>query len=212
MKVNIIRGGIKMKREFKGFIVGVIITVMLMSTVALAGGVKQKIEVMLNSVNLAVNGKSVKADNILYKGTTYVPLRAVAEMLGKDVGWDQKTNTASINDKVEETPVTKEKNPVKNSDETLSQKNAVNKAKNYLDYTAFSKSGLIKQLKFEGFSEEDATYAVNQINVNWKEQAVNKAKSYLEHSSFSRSGLIEQLEFEGFSEEEATYAVDKVGL
>lgn len=201
-----------MKKELKGFIVGVIITAMLMSTVALAGGVKQKIEVMLNSVNLAVNGKSVKADNILYKGTTYVPLRAVAEMLGKEVGWDQKTNTASINDKVEETPVTKEKNPVKNSDETLSQKNAVNKAKNYLDYTAFSKSGLIKQLKFEGFSEEDATYAVNQINVNWKEQAVNKAKSYLEHSSFSRSGLIEQLEFEGFSEEEATYAVDKVGL
>lgn len=89
-----------MKKELKGFVVGVIITVMLMSTVVFAGGVKQKIEVMLNSVNLAVNGKPVKADNILYKGTTYVPLRAVAEMLGKDVGWDQKTNTASINDKV----------------------------------------------------------------------------------------------------------------
>ena len=52
-------------------------------------------------VNLEVNGEKVEADNILYKGTTYVPLRAVAEMLGKEVGWDQDTRTASINDKEE---------------------------------------------------------------------------------------------------------------
>ncbi len=88
-----------MKKELKGFIIGVLVTVMLMATVAFAEGVKQKIEVMFNSVNLAVNGKPVKADNILYKGTTYVPIRAVGEMLGKKVAWDGKTNTASINDK-----------------------------------------------------------------------------------------------------------------
>ncbi len=88
-----------MKKELKGFVVGVIVTVMLMGTVAFAGGVKQKIEVMFNSVNLTVNGERVQADNILYDGRTYVPLRAIAEMLGKDVGWDQATNTASINDK-----------------------------------------------------------------------------------------------------------------
>lgn len=88
-----------MKKELKGFVVGVIVTVMLLSTVAYSEGVRQTIEVLLNSVNLEVNGKKVEADNILYKGTTYVPLRAVAEMLGKEVGWDQATRTASINDK-----------------------------------------------------------------------------------------------------------------
>lgn len=93
------KGGNLMKKELKGFVIGVIITVMLMSTVAFAGGVKQKIEVALNSINIAVNGKPVKADNILYKGTTYVPLRAISEMLRKDVDWNGDTNTASINDK-----------------------------------------------------------------------------------------------------------------
>jgi hypothetical protein len=88
-----------MKKEIKGFICGILITVIIMSTVTYAAGVQQKIDVMLNSVNLKVNGKIVNADNILYKGTTYVPLRVIGEMLGKEVGWDQKSNTASINDK-----------------------------------------------------------------------------------------------------------------
>ena len=96
--------------------------------------------------------------------------------------------------------------------ETLSQKNAVRKAEQYLRTMPFSKSGLIAQLEFEGFSTEDATYAVNKIDVNWKEQAVKKSKSYLDTMAFSRSGLIEQLEFEGFTTEEATYAVDQIGL
>lgn len=200
-----------MKRELKGFVVGVIIMAMLMGTFAFAADVKEVIEVRLNSVNLTVNGEKVEADNILYEGTTYVPLRAIAEMLGKEVGWNQATNTASINDKTEGVPVTKGKEPT-NSPETLSQKNAVKKAKDYLNYSSFSRSGLVEQLKFEGFSEEDATYAVSKIDVDWKEQAVKKAKDYLEYSSFSRTSLIKQLEFEGFSEEEATYAVDEVGL
>lgn len=74
---------------------------MLLSNVACSESMKQTIEVLFNSVNLEVNGKKVEADNILYKGTTYVPLRAVAEMLGKEVGWDQDTRTASIDDKEE---------------------------------------------------------------------------------------------------------------
>ncbi len=53
--------------------------------------------VQLNSVNLTVNGSPVTTTNLLYNDTTYVPLRACAEMLGSQVGWDQNTNTASIN-------------------------------------------------------------------------------------------------------------------
>ena len=88
-----------MKREFKGFIIGVLLTVMLLSTVAFSQTTKATIEVFFNYVKLEVNGKKVETDNILYNGTTYVPLRAVAEMLDKEVGWDQETRTASINDK-----------------------------------------------------------------------------------------------------------------
>lgn len=97
-------------------------------------------------------------------------------------------------------------------EETLSQRNAVSMAEDYLDYTSFSESGLIEQLEYEGFSNEDANYAINQITVDWQEQAVKMAEDYLDYTSFSRSGLIEQLKYEGFSNEHATYAVDQIGL
>ena len=72
---------------------------LMVSSTAFGKSLTRKIEVIYNSVNLTVNGKRVNADNILYKGTTYVPLREVAEMLGKDVTWDQGTNTAGIVEK-----------------------------------------------------------------------------------------------------------------
>ena len=96
--------------------------------------------------------------------------------------------------------------------ETLAQSNAVSMALNYLDYTSFSKQGLIEQLEFEGFSSADAQYAVDNITVDWKEQAALKAAEYLNYQAFSRSGLIDQLEFEGFTRAQATFGVDAVGL
>jgi hypothetical protein len=95
---------------------------------------------------------------------------------------------------------------------TISQQNAIDKAESYLDFTAFSRKGLIQQLEFEGFSTADATFAVDHITVDWNEQAWKKAKDYLDFSSFSRKGLIEQLEYEGFTNAQATYGVNKVGL
>ncbi|GIF18000.1 hypothetical protein Ate02nite_07300 [Paractinoplanes tereljensis] len=95
---------------------------------------------------------------------------------------------------------------------TVSQQNAVDKAADYLSYSAFSRSGLIKQLKFEGFSTKQATFGVDAQKANWNEQAAKKAADYLETSSFSRSGLIGQLKFEGFTATQANYGVKKVGL
>lgn len=89
---------------------GLIVATLLMST-AVGATVKKNIEVIYNSVNLVVNGKKVNADNIIYNGTTYVPLRAIGEMLGKEIGWDQTTYTASIDDKISEKPVVNDSNP-----------------------------------------------------------------------------------------------------
>lgn len=87
-----------MKRELRGFIMGVIVSALLMSSVVLATPIEKMIEVVFNKVNITVNEEKVEADNILYQGTTYVPLRAISEILDKEVNWDGKTNTASIND------------------------------------------------------------------------------------------------------------------
>lgn len=94
---------------------------------------------------------------------------------------------------------------------TLGQENALKQAENYLNIMAFSRKGLIEQLEYEGYSTEDATYAVDNCNANWSEQAVKKAKDYLDTMAFSRSGLIEQLEYEGFTYEEAVYGVEQNG-
>src|SRR6056297_1719153 len=41
-------------------------------------------------------------NSILYKGTTYLPIRNVGELLGKEITWNGLTSTAGINDKVTE--------------------------------------------------------------------------------------------------------------
>ena len=95
---------------------------------------------------------------------------------------------------------------------TVSQSNAVRKAEDYLSYMGFSRTGLIDQLEFEGFSTADATIAVDTVSVDWMEKAAKKAQSYMDYTGFSRTGLIDQLEFEGFTAEQARHGADSVGL
>lgn len=96
--------------------------------------------------------------------------------------------------------------------ETRSQANARAKAEEYLAMSAFSRKGLIDQLKFEGFSKKDAKYGADAQDANWKKQAALKAEEYLAQQSFSRQGLIEQLRFEGFTRKQAEYGVQQTGL
>jgi hypothetical protein len=95
---------------------------------------------------------------------------------------------------------------------TPGQDNARRKAASYLEYEAFSRSGLIHQLKFEGFTTAQAVYGVRANNVNWMKEAAAKAKEYLAYDSFSRPSLIAQLRFEGFTTAQATYGVSRTGL
>lgn len=95
------------------------------------------------------------------------------------------------------------------SDTSAAQRNAIAKADDYLAYTAFSRSGLIDQLVYEGFNKADSTYAVDSITVDWNEQAHLKAKDYLAYTSFSLAGLTDQLVYEGFSKAQAKYGATK---
>ena len=93
---------------------------------------------------------------------------------------------------------------------------ALKSAQNYVDALHFSRQGLKQQLTSEygsGFSEEAAEYALEHVDVDYKEEAVEAAQSYLDAMSFSREGLKQQLTSEygsGFTEEEAEYALDQV--
>ena len=90
---------------------------------------------------------------------------------------------------------------------TDGQAGALRRAEQYLTYDAFSCSGLKEQLVSNGFSEADASYAVDHCGADWNEQAAIKARAYLEYSAFSEDGLIDQLLYEGFTLEQAQYGV-----
>lgn len=92
-----------MKKEIKGFMCGVIATSLIGCVSISATGVWDKIDVLRNDINVVVNGTPVSADNFLYNDTTYLPMRVVAEALGKDVQYDETTNTATIKDKGDNT-------------------------------------------------------------------------------------------------------------
>ena len=100
---------------------------------------------------------------------------------------------------------------VSGSSMTTGQKNALGSAQTYLRHMAFSRKGLIEQLEYEGYTTEEATYAVDHCGADWSEQAVKSAATYLKHMSFSRQGLIEQLEYEGFTHEQAVYGAEQNG-
>ena len=61
----------------------------------------------------------------------------------------------------------------------------MSKARDYLDFTAFSHSGLIDQLEYEGFTTEDATWAADNCGADWMEQASLCAQNYLDFSDFT---------------------------
>lgn len=94
---------------------------------------------------------------------------------------------------------------------TMGERNALREAKDYLAFSAFSYEGLIDQLEYEGYSHDEAVYAVDNCGADWNEQALFGALSYLDFAAFSYTGLIEQLEYEEFTTEQATYGADNCG-
>lgn len=133
------------------------------------------------------------------------PMESVPETGG--ISFDTKSSDSETT----EAAPTETEPPSPSENITMGQRNALSSAKNYLNIIAFSYSGLISQLEYEGFTNEEATYAADNCGADWMEQALKKAKDYLNTSPFSYSGLIGQLEYEGFSTEEATYGVDNCG-
>lgn len=111
----------------------------------------------------------------------------------------------AVNDKPDETQ------PSQAANATPEEKQALADAKDYLSFSAFSYSGLIDQLEYEGYSKAESTYAADNCGADWYEQALKSAKQYLSFSAFSYEGLTEQLEYEGFSKSESTYAADNCG-
>lgn len=86
--------------------------VLCSGTVAFAKVANMNIPVSYNNIKVVVNGKqlSTSKEPFTYEGTTYLPIRAVAEAVGMDVNWDGQTKTVTLSSggSTETQPVKKE--------------------------------------------------------------------------------------------------------
>lgn len=94
-----------MNKKFK--IVSALAIIFALSTVVLASARLVNIKVAYDNIKVVVDGREVefgvdstgkKIEPFIYNGTTYLPIRAVGEALGKQVQWDQNTKTAFLGD------------------------------------------------------------------------------------------------------------------
>ncbi|MCT4543653.1 MAG: copper amine oxidase N-terminal domain-containing protein [Vallitalea sp.] len=97
-----------MKKLVQGIFIGLLISTFY--SVVLAGGISHTINVFINSVNISLNGEKITSTgenyklangketpySIVYKGTTYLPIRKVAELVNLDVNWDGKIGTVVL--------------------------------------------------------------------------------------------------------------------
>ncbi|PWL87828.1 MAG: hypothetical protein DBY14_03840 [Escherichia coli] len=94
---------------------------------------------------------------------------------------------------------------------SLSQKNAVIKAYTLLNSIHPSYEFLIYDLlvSLEGYSYEDAKFAVSNMDVDWDEQAVLFAKENI--NGESKGGLVDNMRFYKFNDEQISKALKAVG-
>ena len=85
------------------------------------------------------------------------------------------------------------------------------KAKSWSEKSPLSKQQIKNYLtKYGRYSEYTSQSAVNNLNIDWKEQAVLRAKSY-QKFHYSKEKLVGQLvDVDLFTPEEADYAIEKV--
>ena len=95
-----------MKRRLQGLIAGILIGATITGGTVLAANTTTLYDVIANGIKIIVDGQKLnptdvngnKVEPIIYNGTTYLPVRAVANALGKAVYWDGPNYTVYLGD------------------------------------------------------------------------------------------------------------------
>ena len=95
-----------MKKSIRIYVTGFISAIVLLSLggAVYAAARTQSITVTYNNIRLVVNGEAVtprdaqgnEVEPFLYNGTTFLPVRALADALGQTVRWDGETATVYV--------------------------------------------------------------------------------------------------------------------
>lgn len=92
------------KEKIKGLVLGLIIGAMITGGTTLALNASTLYDVITDGVSIVVDGKKLNPTDangsvvqpMIYNGTTYLPVRAVANALGKAVYWDGPNYTVYL--------------------------------------------------------------------------------------------------------------------
>lgn len=91
-------------KKFSSFIAGVLTTAIVGSISISALAASGAMTISVNPINIQVNGETFAPKDVngksvpvfAYNGTTYAPLRALAEAYGLEVGYDANSNMATV--------------------------------------------------------------------------------------------------------------------
>lgn len=145
------------------------------------------IPVMFNNIKIVVDGKELKTDKepFIYEGTTYLPVRAVGEAVGKNVTWDAASKTVILGETEQKETEQKEteKEPEQPEETTsdndsrlgkLSSKPSTNVNNMKIQCTGVRESagyidGIEVDFKFTNNSDFEQTVVLDSLEVNNKE-------------------------------------------
>ncbi len=95
-----------MKRRIRPFLSGFLCAALVFALALSALAITGRMTIEVDPINIQVNGRTFAPKDVTgkevpvfaYQGTTYAPLRALAEAYGLSVGYDPQTNLATVQD------------------------------------------------------------------------------------------------------------------
>lgn len=95
-----------MKKRLEGLIAGVLIGATITGGTVFAINTTTLYDVLMNGIKIVIDGQQLnptdangnRVEPIIYNGTTYLPVRAVANVFGKAVYWDGPNYTVYLGD------------------------------------------------------------------------------------------------------------------
>lgn len=159
-----------MKKKFISFAAGALTALLISSTAVTALAASDAIKIEVSPISVLVDGevfqpKDVNGNDVMvftYNGTTYAPLRALAEAYGLEVGYDSENHIATVS-KPSATAVG-------------------------TDYASFEKQWMVKEKPVTNYGSEKiftVTYSgdlsMSEFKAWWKSFDEDTIKEYAEH-------------------------------
>lgn len=96
-----------MKKSVKIIALTVVAILVVSCFAVLGANISKQVDIYYRNIKININGTEHNPTNaqgetvepFIYDGTTYLPVRAVADALGMDVAWDDATSTVTLTDK-----------------------------------------------------------------------------------------------------------------